>query len=70
MNILDQFEIQQKYEEAIAKLVHALLAFRVVFLKSQRTIDDATLHTFYKNSTSTRFIVELSIYFVDFQLQF
>ena len=34
----------------------------------QRTIADANLHNSYKNSTSPRFIVELSI-FSDFNLQ-
>ena len=53
----------------IEKLVHALLAFRTVFLKNQRPLGDATQQACYKTSTSPRFIVELSISFVDFELQ-
>ena len=68
MSILDQFKIQQKYNGTIPKLIHALLTFRTAFLMNQRTIADATWHNCYRNSTSPRFIVELSILFVNFEL--
>ena len=36
---------------------------------NQKTIAGATLHTSYKNSTSFGFIMELSVSFDDFELQ-
>ena len=53
----------------IQNLFHALLAFKHVFIINQRFIAVATLHTSYKTSTSPRFMVELSITSVDFEMQ-
>ena len=63
MNIsfLDNLKSSKSEKENIQKLV--------VFLMNQSTIADASLQNSYKDLTSPRFIVELSISFVDFELQ-
>ena len=64
--------MQQKYEETIQKLVHALfLSIQLGRFSHEpwRAIAEAILQTSHKYSTSLRFEVELSICFVDFELQ-